>query len=64
MTTTDMLSIKGKFHSWDVISGEFTLGTLNGGVKINVQKCDEEVLDAMIDAMKNRRTIEIRVVDE
>lgn len=64
MTATDIFTVAGKLNRWDVIRGEFTLGTPVGDITINTEKCDNLMLDAMIDAMKNRRRLEIRVVKE
>ncbi|MBQ1293553.1 MAG: hypothetical protein IIY21_05915 [Clostridiales bacterium] len=64
MTATDIFTVAGKLNQWDIIRGEFTLGTPVGDIRINIEKCDNQMLDAMIDAMKNRRRIEIKVVNE
>ena len=55
MTTTDIFTVAGKLNTWDVILGEFTLGTPLGDIKINTEKCTNLMLNEMIDAMKNRR---------
>lgn len=65
MTTTNISKLTGKLNKWDVIREEFTLGTPVGDIRINIEKCGDDLMfDTLIDAMKNRRTIEIRVVDE
>lgn len=64
MTATDIFTVAGKLNRWDVIRGEFTLGTPVGDIIINTEKCDNQMLNAMIDAMKNRSRLEIRVVEE
>lgn len=64
MGTTDIFTVAGKLNRWDVIRGEFTLGTPIGDIIINTEKCTDLMLNEMIDAMKNRRKIEIKVVNE
>lgn len=64
MTTTDIFTVAGKLNRWDVIRGEFTLGTPVGDILINIEKCDNLMLNEMVDAMKNRSMIEIKVVKE
>lgn len=64
MTTTDIFTVAGKLNRWDVILGEFTLGTPVGDIRINIEKCTDMMLNELIDAMKNRRRIEIKVVEE
>ena len=60
----DIFTVAGKLNKWDIIRGEFTLGTPVGDIRINIEKCDNQMLNAMIDGMKNRRRIEIKVVEE
>lgn len=64
MTTTDIFMVAGKLNKWDIIRGEFTLGTPVGDIRINIEKCTNMMLNELIDAMKNRRMIEIKVVSE
>lgn len=64
MTTNDIFTVAGKLNRWDVIRGEFTMGAPVGDIIINIEKCEDLMLDELIDAMKNRRRIEIRVVKE
>lgn len=64
MTATDIFTVAGKLNRWDVILGEFTLGTPVGDIRINIEKCTDMMLNELIDAMKNRRRIEIKVVEE
>ena len=40
------------------------MGAPVGDIIINVEKCEDLMLDELIDAMKNRRRIEIKVVKE
>ena len=64
MTKTDIFTVIGKLNKWDITCGEFTLGTPLGDIKINIEKCENLMLNEMIDAMRNRRNIEIKVVAE
>lgn len=64
MTATDIFTVAGKLNRWDIIRGEFTLGTPVGDIRINIEKCEDLLLNELIDAMKNRRRIEIKVVEE
>ena len=64
MTTTDIFTVAGKLNKWDIIRGEFTLGTPVGDIRINIEKCEDLLLNELIDAMKNRRRVEIKVVEE
>lgn len=60
----DKFTVRGKLIKWDIIKGEFTLGTPVGDIKINIEKCNDQMLDEMVDAMKYRRTVEIKVAEE
>lgn len=60
----DMFTVKGKLNKWDIIKSEFTLGTPVGDIKINIEKCDNQMLNEMIDAMRHRRVVELKVVIE
>ena len=64
MTTTDIFTVAGKLNKWDIIRGEFTLGTPVGDIRINIEKCEDLLLNELIDAMKNRRRVEIKVVED
>lgn len=64
MTSTDIFTVAGKLTKWDIKRGEFTMGAPVGDIVINIEKCDNMMLDEMVDAMKNRRMIEIKVVNE
>lgn len=64
MTATDIFTVAGKLNKWDIIRGEFTLGTPVGDIRINIENCEDLLLNELIDAMKNRRRIEIKVVEE
>lgn len=64
MTAIDIFTVAGKLNKWDIIRGEFTLGTPVGDIRINIEKCEDLLLNELIDAMKNRRRIEIKVVEE
>ena len=59
---TDIFTVVGRLEKWDILRGEFTLGTPLGDIKINTEKCTDLMLNEMIDAMKNRRDVEIKVV--
>lgn len=56
-----MTMIVGKFTKWNVIFQEFTLSAPQGNIKINIEECDEPLLDVFIKAMKDRKDIEIKV---
>lgn len=60
----DIFTVTGKLNKWDILRGEFTLGTPVGDIKINIEKCNDMMLNEMVDAMKYRRTVEIKVVEE
>lgn len=60
----DIFTVKGKLVKWDIVKSEFTMGTPVGDIKINIEKCNDMMLDEMIDAMKYRRTVEIKTVKE
>ena len=60
----DIFTVTGKLNKWDIIKSEFTLGTPVGDIKINIEKCNDMMLNEMVDAMKYRRTVEIKVVEE
>lgn len=60
----DIFTVVGKLNKWDILLGEFTLETPLGDIKINIDKCTSMMLDEMVEAMKNRRKIEIKVVVE
>ena len=64
MTRTDIFTVVGKLNRWDIVRGEFTLGTPLGDIRINTEKCEDLLLRELIDAMRNRRNIEIKVVAE
>lgn len=64
MTTTDIFTVAGRLNKWDLKRGEFTMGAPVGDIVINIEKCDNMMLDEMVDAMKNRRMVEIKVVNE
>lgn len=60
----DRFTVSGKINKWDIIKCEFTLETPVGDIKINIEKCSHSMLDEMVDAMKYRRTVRIKVVEE
>ena len=60
----DIFTVTGKLNKWDILRGEFTLGTPMGDIKINIEKCNDMMLNEMVDAMKYRRTVGIKVVEE
>lgn len=60
----DKFTVSGKLNKWDIIKSEFTLGTPVGDIKINIEKCNDMMLNEMVDAMRLRRTVEIKVVEE
>lgn len=64
MDTINVFTVAGKLNRWDVIRGEFTLETPVGDILINIEKCTDLMQNELIDAMKNRRKIEISVVKE
>lgn len=59
---TDIFTVVGKLNRWDIIRGVFTLGTPLGDIEINIEDCTDLMLNEMIDAMRNRRNVEIKVV--
>lgn len=60
----DIFTVKGKLVKWDITKAEFTLATPVGDIKINIKKCNDQMRNEMVDAMKHRREIEFRVVEE
>ena len=62
--STNIFTVAGKLNKWDIIKEEFTLGTPVGYIKINIETCNERMHDEMVDEMKCRRTVEIKVVEE
>jgi len=60
----DIFTVTGKLNKWDILRGEFTLGSPVGDIKINIEKCNDMILNELIDAMKYRRTVSIKVVEE
>ena len=60
----NIFTVTGKLNKWDIMRGEFTLGTPVGDIKINIEKCNDHMLDEMVDAMKHRRVVEIKVVEK
>lgn len=60
----NIFTVTGKLNKWDIIKSEFTLGTPVGDIKINIEKCNDQMLDEMVDAMKHRRVVEFKVVEE
>lgn len=60
----DIFTVTGKLNKWDIIKSEFTLGTPVGDIKINIEKCNDQMLNEMVDAMKHRRVVEFKVVEE
>jgi len=61
---TDKFTVSGKLVKWDINKFEFTLETPVGDIKINIEKCNSQMLNRMVDAMRLRRMVEIRVVEE
>lgn len=51
------IKIVGKVNVWDVLRGNFVLGTPSGDIKMTVN--DILVRDALIDAMKHRTDVHI-----
>lgn len=60
----DIFTVTGKLNKWDILRGEFTLGSPVGDIRINIEKCSDMMLNEMVDAMKYRRTVSIKVVEE
>ena len=60
----NIFTVRGKLNKWDIIKKEFTLGTPVGNIRINIEKCNGQMLDERINAMKYRRMVEIKVVEE
>lgn len=60
----NIFTVTGKINKWDIIKSEFTLATPVGDIKINIEKCNNQMLDEMVDAMRYRRTVGIKVVEE
>lgn len=57
-----MTTIKGKVEEWSPFFQEFLIGTPVGDIKIQIEKdCAGILEDMLVDAMKNRLTIEIIV---
>lgn len=60
----NIFAVSGKLIKWDINKFEFTLDTPVGNIKINIEKCNSQMLNEMVDAMRLRRTVEIKVVSE
>lgn len=60
----DIFTVTGKLVKWDIVKSEFTLGSPVGDIRINIEKCNDMMLNEMVDAMKYRRTVSIKVVEE
>lgn len=60
----DKFTVSGKLVKWDINKFEFTLETPVGDIKINIEKCNSQMLNEMVDAMRYRRTVAIKVVGE
>lgn len=60
----NIFTVRGKLIKWDINKFEFTLETPVGDIKINIEKCNSQMLNEMVDAMRLRRTVEIKVVEE
>lgn len=60
----DKFTVRGKLIKWDINKFEFTLETPVGDIKINIKECNNLMLNRMVDAMRLRRTVEIKVVEE
>lgn len=53
------MRITGRINEWNLIKGTFKVYTPAGDFEIATEKLDEPMVDALIDAMKNRRDITI-----
>lgn len=60
----DKFTVSGKLVKWDINKFEFTLDTPVGDIKINIEKCNSQMLNEMVDAMRLRRKVEIKMVEE
>ena len=60
----DKFTVSGKLIRWDINRFEFTLETPVGDIKINIKECSNLMLNEMVDAMRLRRTVEIKMVEE
>lgn len=60
----NIFTVTGKLNKWDIVKSEFTLGTPVGDIKINIEKCNDMMLNEMVDAMRYRRTVAIKMVEE
>lgn len=60
----DKFTVSGKLIKWDINKFEFTLETPVGDIKINIKECNNQMLNEMVDAMRLRRTVEIKMVEE
>lgn len=61
---TDKFTVSGKLVKWDINKFEFTLETPVGDIMINIEKCNSQMLNEMVDAMRLRRTVKFKVVEE
>ena len=55
------MKISGKVNEWNVLLGQFTIGTHIGDIGIILVDCSHTLLDVLIDAMKERKTVYIEV---
>lgn len=60
----DKFTVSGKLVKWDINKFEFTLDTPVGDIKINIKECSSLMLNEMVDTMRLRRTVTIKMVEE
>ena len=60
----DIFTVSGKLIKWEINKFEFTLDTPVGDIKINIENCNSQMLNEMVDAMRLRRIVEFKVVEE
>lgn len=60
----NIFAVSGKLIKWDINKFEFTLETPVGDIKINIKECSNLILNEMVDAMRLRRVVEFKVVEE
>lgn len=53
------MKITGRINEWNILTGTFKVYTPAGDFEIATEKLEEPIVDALIDAMKNRRDITI-----
>ena len=55
--------ISGKINEWKIMSNEFTMGTPVGDIRIITTGCSDTLVDMLVQAMKDRKQVNIEAVE-